>query len=255
MKYELEVEKRERAGKGVARQLRRQGKIPGVLYGGGKSEFVAMDHKIARNLVISQVGHTGLLTVRISGAQERIAVLQDHQIDPITGAILHVDLYEVSMKKPIRVRVPVTIIGEVPLGVKEGGILHQPMRELHIECLPDQIPDHIEINATEFGVGDGVHVKEVDVPAGVKILDDEDLMVVHVAAKMSEAKLESLLAREAGEGVAPVATAEKAAVEVAAAPTAAPDSKAKAAPDSKAKVAPDTKAKAAPDTKAKESKK
>ena len=235
MKYELEVEKRERAGKGVARQLRRQGKIPGVLYGGGKSEFVAMDHKIARNLVISQVGHTGLLTVRISGAQERIAVLQDHQIDPITGAILHVDLFEVSMKKPIRVKVPVTVIGEVPVGVKEGGILHQPMRELHIECLPAQIPDHIEINASEFGIGQGVHVKDVEAPTGVKFLDDEDLMVVHIAAKMSEAKLESLLAREAGEAVAPVATAEKAKVEGAAAPVAAADTKAKAAPDAKAK--------------------
>jgi large subunit ribosomal protein L25 len=229
MKYELEVEKRERAGKGVARQLRRQGKIPGVLYGAGKSEFVAMDHKIARNLVISQVGHTGLLTVRVSGAQERIAVLQDHQIDPITGAILHVDLFEVSMKKPIRVKVPVTVIGEVPVGVKEGGILHQPMREIHIECLPAQIPDHIEINASEFGIGQGVHVKEVEVPTGVKILDDQDLMVVHIAVKMSEAKLESLLAREAGEVVAPIATVEKAKVEEAAAPVAA------AAPDSKAK--------------------
>jgi large subunit ribosomal protein L25 len=226
MKYELEVEKRDRAGKGVARQLRRQGKIPGVLYGEGKSEFVAMDHKVARNLVISQVGHTGLLTVRISGAPERVAVLQDHQIDPITGAILHVDLFEVSMKKPIRVKVPVTVTGEVPLGVKEGGILHQPMRELHIECLPAQIPDHIEINASEFGVGQGVHVKEVEAPAGVKILDDQELMVVHIAAKMSEAKLESLLAREAGEAVAPVATAEKAKVEGAAAPAAA-ESKAK----------------------------
>lgn len=236
MKYELEVEKRDQAGKGVARQLRRQGKIPGVLYGGGKSEFVAMDHKIARSLVISQVGHTGLLTVRISGAQERIAVLQDHQIDPITGAILHVDLFEVSMKKAIRVKVPVTVIGEVPLGVKEGGILHQVLRELHIECLPAQIPDHIEIDASGFGIGDGVHVKEVAVPAGIKILDDEDLMVAHVATKMSEAKLESLLAREAAEGVSPVATAEKAAVEGAAAGGAVAGSdKAKVAPDSKAK--------------------
>lgn len=238
MKYELEVEKRDRAGKGVARQLRRQGKIPGVFYGGGKSEFVAMDHKIARNLVLAQAGHAGLLTVRISGAQERIAILQDHQIDPITGAILHVDLFEVSMKKPIRVNVPVTVIGEVPVGVKEGGILHQPMRELHIECLPDQIPDHIEINASEFGIGDGVHVKEVEAPTGVKILDDEDLMVVHVAMKMSEAKLEALLSREAGEGEAPpVVAEEKAPAEGAPAPaaSAAPDSKAKAAPDSKAK--------------------
>ncbi|GJL68543.1 MAG: 50S ribosomal protein L25 [Nitrospirales bacterium] len=228
MKYELEVEKRDHAGKGVARQLRRQGKVPGVLYGGGKSEFVAMDYKTARSLVISQVGHTGLLTVRISGAQERIAVLQDHQIDPITGAILHVDLFEVSMKKVIRVKVPVTVIGEVPLGVKEGGILHQVLRELHIECLPAQIPDHIEIDASGFGIGDGVYVKEVAVPTGIKILDDEDLMVAHVATKMSEAKLESLLAREAAEGGSPVATAEKAAGEGAgAAAVAASDSKSK----------------------------
>jgi large subunit ribosomal protein L25 len=238
MKYELEVEKRERAGKGVARQLRRQGKIPAIFYGEGKSEFVAMDYKVARNLVLSQVGHTGLLTVRVSGAQERIAVLQDHQLDPITGAILHVDLFEVSMKKPIRLKVPVTVIGEVPVGVKEGGILQQPMRELHIECLPDQIPDHIEINASEFGIGQGVHVREVQAPPGVKILDDQDLMVIHIAAKMSEAKLESLLAREAGEGVAPVATAEKAKVEGVAAPAAAPaETKAKEAKpaDTKAK--------------------
>lgn len=235
MKYELEVEKRDQAGKGVARQLRRQGKIPGVLYGGGKSEFVAMDHKTARNLVISQVGHTGLLTVRISGGQERIAVLQDHQIDPITGAILHVDLFEVSMKKAIRVKVPVTIIGEVPVGVKEGGILHQVMRELHIECLPAQIPDHIEIDASGFGIGDGMHVKEVTVPTGLKILDDEDLMVAHVATKMSEAKLESLLAREVAEGVAPVATAEKAAEGAATGGAVAAADKTKAASDSKAK--------------------
>lgn len=228
MKYELEVEKRERSGKGVARQLRRQGKIPGILYSEGKSEFVAMDHKVARNLVISQAGHTGLLSVRISGAQARIAVLQDHQIDPVTGAILHVDLFEVSMKKPIRVKVPVTVIGEVPAGVKEGGILHQPMRELHIECLPDQIPDHIEINASEFRIGQGVHVREVEAPTGVKILDDQDLMVAHIAAKMTEAKLESLLTREAGEGLAPIATEEKAKVEGVAAPAAAPvDTKAK----------------------------
>jgi large subunit ribosomal protein L25 len=228
MKYELEVEKRDRAGKGVARQLRRQGKIPGVLYGEGKSEFVTLDYKVARNLVLSQVGHTGLLTVRISGAQERVAVLQDHQLDPIKGAVLHVDLFEVSMKKPIRVKIPVTVIGEVPVGVKEGGTLHQPMRELHIECLPAQIPDHIEIDASGFGVGHGVHVKEVEAPTGVKILDDGDLMVVQIATKMSEAKLESLLSREAGEGVAPVATAEKAKVEGAAAPSAAPPSDSKA---------------------------
>ena len=205
MKYELEVERREKAGKGVARQLRRQGKIPGVLYGGGKSQFLALEHNKARRLVLSQVGHTGLLTVRMPGESEKVAVLKDHQLDPITGAILHIDLFEVSMEKSIRVKVPVSIVGAAPVGVKEGGILHQPLRELHIECLPGLIPDHIEVTGENLGVGQGIHVKEVEAPEGVKILDDPELMVIHVATKISEAKLESLLTREVAEGAAALA--------------------------------------------------
>ena len=212
MKYELEVESREKAGKGVARQLRREGKIPGVLYGAGKSQFLALDHNLARKLVLSQVGHTGLLTVKVPGQEDKVAVLQDHQLDPITGAILHIDLFEVSMGKSIRVKVPVSVIGEAPIGIKEGGILHQPLRELHIECLPGLIPDHIEVTATNLAVGQGIHVKEVEAPEGVKILDDQGLMVVHVATKISAAKLESLLTREVAEG-SPVPAEDKAKAE------------------------------------------
>lgn len=226
MKYELEVENREKAGKGVARQLRRQGKIPGVLYGGGKSQFLALNHNLARKLVLSQVGHTGLLTVKVPGQEDKVAVLQDHQLDPITGAILHIDLFEVSMEKPLRVKVPVSVIGEAPIGIKEGGILHQPLRELHIECLPGLIPDHIEVTGTNLGVGQGIHVKEVEAPEGVKILDDKGLMVVHVATKISAAKLESLLTREVAEG-AVVPAEDKAKAEEEPAAAAAPESKAK----------------------------
>ncbi len=219
MRYELEVERREQAGKGIARQLRRQGKIPGVLYGGGKSQFFSLGHNVARKLVLAQVGHTGLLTVKVPGESDRVAVLQDHQLDPINGAILHIDLFEVSMEKPIRVKVPVSVVGEVPIGVKEGGIVHQPLRELHIECLPDLIPDHIEVTATNLGVGQGIHVKEVEAPEGVKILDAQELMVVHVATKISESKLESLLSRGVAEGATAQAD-DKAKAEGAAAPEA-----------------------------------
>lgn len=219
MRYELEVERREQAGKGIARQLRRQGKIPGVLYGGGTSQFFSLGHNVARKLVLSQVGHTGLLTVKVPGESDRVAVLQAHQLDPINGAILHIDLFEVSMEKPIRVKVPVSVVGEVPIGVKEGGIVHQPLRELHIECLPDLIPDHIEVTATNLGVGQGIHVKEVEAPEGVKILDAQELMVVHVATKISESKLESLLYREVAEGATAPAD-DKAKAEGAAAPEA-----------------------------------
>ena len=85
-----------------------------------------------------------------------MAVLQDHQIDPIAGTILHVDLFEVSMDKPLRVKVPVTTVGETPLGVKEGGVLQNVLRELHIECLPAQIPDHVEVDASNLQVGQGI---------------------------------------------------------------------------------------------------
>lgn len=230
MKYELEVENREKSGKGVARELRRQGKIPGVLYGGGKTQFLAINHNLARKLVLSQVGHTGLLTVKWPGQKDKVAVLQDHQLDPVTGAILHIDLFEVSMEKPIRVKVPVSVVGEAPIGIKEGGILHQPLRELHIECLPGLIPDHIEVTATNLAVGQGIHVKEVEAPEGVKILDDQAMMVVHVATKISAAKLESLLTREVAEGSAVPAEEKdktKAEGEPAAAATPAPESKAK----------------------------
>ena len=215
MKFEIDAEKREHAGKGVARQLRRNGRIPAVLYGDGKSMLLSMDPKVARHIILSQAGHTGLITVRISNGgkqEERVALLQDRQVDPITGALLHVDLFEVSMKKPIRVKVPVTIVGQVPVGVKEGGILHQPLREFHIECLPAQIPDHIEVDASPLPIGQGIRVQDVQVPEGVKVTDDGQLMVAHVTAKMSEAKLEALLTREAQEGqaeAAPVPGAEK----------------------------------------------
>ena len=210
MKFEIDAEKREHAGKGVARQLRRNGRIPAVLYGDGKSMLLSMDPKVARHIILSQAGHTGLITVRISSGgkqEERVALLQDRQVDPITGALLHVDLFEVSMKKPIRVKVPVTIVGQVPVGVKEGGILHQPLRELHIECLPAQMPDHIEVDASPLPIGQGIRVQEVQVPEGVKVTDDGQLMVAHVTAKMSEAKLEALLTREAQEGQAEAAPA------------------------------------------------
>lgn len=226
MKFEIEVEQRETAGKGVARKLRSGGKIPAVLYGAGKSRLLAMNYKMARNLVLSQAGHTGLLTVKIAGEKDLVAVLQDHQVDPVNGAVLHVDLFEVSMDRPVRVRLPVSVIGQVPVGVKEGGTLQQPLRELHIECLPANIPDHIEIDASELRIGQGVHVKDVQAPPGVKILDDEDQMVVHVAAKISEAKLEALLTRETAEGGSVIPAEEKAKVEGAAVAT--PEAKPKA---------------------------
>jgi len=134
---------------------------------------------------------------------KRTAMLRDYQLDPITGTILHADLFEVALDKPIRVRVPVAVTEGTPAGVAEGGILQHNMRELHIECLPRQIPAHVTVDPTALKINEGIHVREVTLPAGVRVLDDPDMMVVSIAAPISEEKLEALLATTpAGEGAA-----------------------------------------------------
>ena len=128
---------------------------------------------------------------------KRTALLRDFQVDPVEGNVLHADLFEISMDKPIRVKVPVHVIGGTPAGVKEGGILLYNTRELHVECLPGALPDHIEVDASGFAIGQGIHLKEIAKIEGVRFLDDPDQMVVSVAVPMSDAKLEALLTSQA----------------------------------------------------------
>ncbi len=196
MKVELEAEVREQVGKGVARQLRRKGKIPAVLYGQGECVLLSLDPIPVIKALKSRTGKTALISLNIEGVTSRkgrSALLRDWQIDPVSGALLHLDLFEVSMSKQIRVKVPVSVIGAVPAGVKEGGLLQHNLRELHIECLPGAIPSTIEVDATDLVIGQGVHVKELQPGAGIRLLDEPDHMVISVAAPMSEAKLEALL--------------------------------------------------------------
>ncbi|MCE9535637.1 MAG: 50S ribosomal protein L25 [Nitrospirae bacterium] len=145
----------------------------------------------------AQAGGTALVSLTLTGAKStpnRTALLRDFQVDPVEGNVLHADLFEISMNKPIRVKVPLHLTGGVPAGVKEGGILHHNMRELHIECLPAVLPDFIEVDASGLNISQGLHLKDVVVHEGIRYLDDPEQMVVSVAAPITEAKLESLLA-------------------------------------------------------------
>jgi large subunit ribosomal protein L25 len=206
MQFDLKVETREAVGKGVARTLRRQGKIPGILYGQGECITLTVDPTEIRRVLHSDSGYNSLLNLHIArGGKEikRTAMLRDYQVDPVSGALLHADLFEVAMDKPIRVRVPVAVTEGTPVGVAEGGILQRNMRELQVECLPSQIPAHITVDPSNLKINQGVHVKEVPAPAGIRILDDPEMMVVSIVAPISEAKLEALLATTpAGEGAA-----------------------------------------------------
>ena len=133
MKFTAEATVRKESGKGAARQIRRTGKIPAVMYGQGESRMLTLEPGAVRKILVAQAGSTGLIALRImdgSGEMQRTAVIQDYQVDPILGSLLHVDLLEVAMDKVVRVKVQVHITGSVPIGVKvEKGVLHQPLRE------------------------------------------------------------------------------------------------------------------------------
>ena len=171
-----------------------------MLYGQGECLLLTIEPEPLTKILKSQAGSTALITLRVNGAKgnaKRTALLRDFQVDPVEGHVLHADLFEISMDKPIRVKVPVHVIGGTPAGVKEGGILHYNTRELHVECLPGALPDHIEVDASALAIGQGIHLKEMTKLDGVRYLDDPDQMVVSVAVPMSDAKLEALLTSQA----------------------------------------------------------
>lgn len=249
MKFDLTVAVREQAGKGAARSMRRAGKIPAVLYGQGECLLLTANPEELVKILKSHAGSTALISLTVNGVkskQNRTALLRDYQVDPVTGAVLHADLFEISMSKPIRVKVPIKVIGGIPAGVKEGGVLHHNMREVHVECLPAALPDHIEVDASALTIGSGIHVKEIGAREGVRFLDDADQMVVSVAAPISDAKLEALLTSTAGAPGEPevvakgkeAAGAEGAGPEPAKAGAAAPAGEAKGGEKKEAAAAP-----------------
>ncbi|MDC8448660.1 MAG: 50S ribosomal protein L25 [Nitrospira sp.] len=258
MKFDLTVAVREQAGKGAARSMRRAGKIPAVLYGQGECLLLTVNPEELVKILKSHAGSTALISLTVNGAkskQDRTALLRDYQIDPVTGAVLHADLFEISMSKPIRVRVPIKVTGGTPAGVKEGGVLHHNMRDVHVECLPAALPDHIEVDASALTIGSGIHVKEIGAREGVRFLDDADQMVVSVAAPMSDAKLEALLTSGAGAAGEPevVAKGKEAGAEGAAG--AEPAKAGAAAPAGEAKGSEKKEAAAAPKAEKKEAEK
>jgi len=199
----LSVDLREKSGKGAARSLRREGKIPGILYGSGESLQLTLNPFELGESLGSSGGENALVNLTINGLKkkgERTAIFRDFQYDPVTSKLLHVDLFEVAMDAMIRVKVPIEITGGVPVGVKtEGGVLHTHLREIEIECLPLQIPEKLPMDASKLRLGESLSVKHLKMEEGVRILEDTGMKVVSITAPMSEAKLEQLLASPAEE--------------------------------------------------------
>jgi large subunit ribosomal protein L25 len=184
----LVVEPREGAGKGAARKLRASGRIPAILYGQGRQTVsVSLDPR-ALEKALRAGGANTLLDLTVTGRADLgspVALVKELQRDPLRGAILHADLYQVDLSKTVEVEVPIHLLGK-PKGLDFGGILEHTLREVALECLPRAIPAAIEVDVSELSIGDVVHVRDLVLPEGVTLVSDPDLGVAHVALPAAE---------------------------------------------------------------------
>ena len=204
MEAVLEAVKRETRGKNEARRVRAAGKIPAVVYG-DKSDaaVISVDPKILLRILHSESGVNTLISLKFEGEGDTRVLVRDYQVDPVTQAPLHVDFYRIAMDKKLTVTVSILLKGE-PKGVKtQGGVLDFVSRDIEVECLPADIPEHIDLDVTELLMNQGVRVK--DLPASDKwtALTDGETMIVHVVAAKVEAVAEpAAVAAVAGAGAA-----------------------------------------------------
>jgi large subunit ribosomal protein L25 len=184
----LEVSRRERSGKEQAKKLRQDGKIPAVVYGGHKEPVaITVERKAVSDLIQkSDHGIRSIFLLKMSGTdQQRHAMIKEMQMDPISRRMTHIDFVRVVMDEVVRVTVPVNITGN-SIGVKEGGILDWQIRELHVECLPNAIPDKIDVDITNLGAHEQVRVSDLQLPEGVKVSDDLHRVIVGVTSPRAE---------------------------------------------------------------------
>jgi large subunit ribosomal protein L25 len=198
----IDAEKRLESGRSAARQLRRDGSIPAVLYGHGKDPEHLAISKLELDKALASVSGTSIIKIKVGSKTSR-ALIQEIQRHPTRAQILHVDFLEVHKGEKITVRPPIRLVGS-PEGVRnQGGVLDQIMRELEIKVLPKDLPDHIEVDVTELTVGDSIHVSDVAVP-DAEILAEPGATICTVVPPRVEAEPEvEALAEEEEEGVEP----------------------------------------------------
>src|SRR5688572_18519660 len=202
----LEAVKREGRGKNEANRLRASGRIPAVVYGARKEGqapqgvAVGVDPKALMRILHSESGANTLISLKFDGGESRVMV-KEYQIDPVTNALLHADFYQLAMDKAITVTVPVLIKGE-SRGVKvQGGLLDFVTREVQVQCLPTDIPEHIDIDVTELMLNQSIRLRDIAQDPKWKAITDGDTMLVHVVMP----KAEEAATAAAEEVVAPVA--------------------------------------------------
>jgi large subunit ribosomal protein L25 len=176
----VEAKLREASDKNAARRLRTTGMIPAVLYGAKKDpRAIAVDPKQILKILHSASGHNTIFDLNVDGEQAK-AMVVDWQYEPMKGHLLHVDLKRIAMDQKMRLSVPVHVQGEAKGAKEAGGLLDLVLREVHIECLPADIPSHINVDVTDLDRGQAIRVADLQPTASVKYLDEPDAVVVHI---------------------------------------------------------------------------
>jgi len=186
----LDAELRKETGRGKVKDLRDKGYIPAVVYAEGKESMpIMVAHKKLLQLVHQHRIESIVINLKIKDDKKnkpRASLIKEVQYDPVHGDIIHVDFNEISLTKAIKVNVPVVSKGE-PIGVKqEGGSLEHILWEIEVECLPTSIPKEISVDVSQLKIGDSIHVKDIQIPADVKVLNDPEAIVLSVTAPMKE---------------------------------------------------------------------
>jgi large subunit ribosomal protein L25 len=211
-RLKLEVREREDIGSRRTRRLRAEGFIPGVLYGKGHARAIVVPERDLRAAMTGPSGLHAILDVVIEGQTTvHPSILADYQQDPIRGTISHIDLREVRLDQPIHATVAIQLVGE-PVGVKSGGMLSLVARELHVEALPADVPEHFDVEVTHMEVGDVLRLEDLPAPENVTVLDDpHETVIATVSVPRGFAELEEAEAAAAAEAEA--AEAEEGEVE------------------------------------------
>lgn len=203
----LNIVEREGRGKGPARRARAAGKVPAVVYGRGMDPVpIEVDRREFLTALHTDAGMNVLLELKVGG-KKMLTLARELQRDPVRGTLLHADFVQVDITQKVDVEVPVHVRGEAA-GVKEGGVLEQPLFTLHVRCLPTEVPEGIDVDVSHLNIGDSLRVGDIPGSDTFEITNDPDEPVVTIAAPISEAELEAMEAGAGQEQEAPEEAAE-----------------------------------------------
>jgi large subunit ribosomal protein L25 len=210
----LEAKKRDGRGKNEARRLRVSGRIPAVVYGARKDGQapegvpVAVDPKEVLRILHSESGANTLINLKLEGGVESRVMVRDYQLDPVTHQLLHADFYQLAMDREIVVSVPIVVKGEAAGVKQQGGLLDFVTRDIQVQCLPTDIPEHIDIDVSELMLHQSIRVKDIASNPKWKAVTDGETMLAHIVMPKAEESAATTAAEGAAVAPAAAATAE-----------------------------------------------